>query len=174
MTFIWMQRRDDRHGDSREKLHGLRNAQLLTTCSSTPTMQHLLPLTLWTLIQSYLVSAQSPQSPRSLSLNSLTQFNSSSSLPNPAVFALPASNNLSVSIALCASTSSTPQFFVSNDTDGTDGTQVELTYGYGSWTGAQSGEGVLTVEGAGETPFEVGVSDNGEFRVSFFILSFAD
>ncbi len=130
----------------------------------------MLPFTLLCLLQTVL-GALAQQTSRQLSLNQVVRFNATS-LPNP-IFTLPSSSNdLSVSVALCSNGSSLPKFIVSNDTSIT---QLGLSDvgqpnvfevvlgedGFGNWTGQAPEGGLLAVSGAGQVPFEVGVSDQG-------------
>jgi calcium channel MID1 len=129
----------------------------------------MLPHALLCLLQAALIAAQTRQQ---LSLNSLSVFNSQS-LPNPPAFSLPSSDALAVSVAVCSGDlqSSLPRFFVTNDTSvgipgsggGTNVFEIFLDAGLGNWTGRASNGGVLAVESAGQTSFEVGVSNTGEF-----------
>jgi calcium channel MID1 len=96
-------------------------------------------------------------SEHALALNSLSSFSGSSS---PTLFTLPSSDTLSVSVALCASTSSPPLFYVANDT--TDATEIVLWQGFGNWTGPAPSGGMLKVENIGSNSFEIGVSDDGK------------
>ena len=87
-------------------------------------------------------------------------------------FRLPAdtSSPLYVSVALCASSSSPPRFFVTNDTtftqpgpgDVDDVSVFEVIVGpegFGSWAGTLTNGGILAVQkGSTTTPFEVVVS----------------
>ncbi|KAI6001349.1 stretch-activated Ca2+-permeable channel component-domain-containing protein [Pisolithus albus] len=92
-----------------------------------------------------------------LPLNSLSTF-SGSSIPNPATFGLPASSSLTVSVAICSSQASSESFFLTN---GSEIFEIELESGFGSWTGPSSNNASLLVDGAGQSTFEVAVSDNG-------------
>ncbi|KIM79387.1 hypothetical protein PILCRDRAFT_823657 [Piloderma croceum F 1598] len=127
----------------------------------------MLPHALLCLLQAALITAQTRQQ---LSLNSLSSF-SPQSLPNPPAFSLPSSDALAVSVAVCSGDlqSSLPRFFVTNDTSvgipgsggGTNVFEIFLDAGLGNWTGLASNGGVLAVENAGQTSFEVGVSNTG-------------
>jgi calcium channel MID1 len=129
----------------------------------------MLPHALLCLLQAALITAQTRQQ---LSLNSLSSF-SSQSLPNPPAFSLPSSDALAVSVAVCSGDlqSSLPRFFVTNDTSvgiprsggGANVFEIFLDAGLGNWTGPASNGGVLAVENAGQSSFEVGVSNTGEF-----------
>jgi calcium channel MID1 len=131
----------------------------------------MLPHALLCLLQAVLIAAQTRQQ---LQLNALSSF-TSQSIPNPPVFSLPSSDTLAVSVALCSgdSQSSLPRFFVTNDTSvgvpgsegGTNVFEISLDAGLGNWTGLASKGGVLAVENAGQTSFEVGVSNSGELFV---------
>ncbi|KAI5989562.1 stretch-activated Ca2+-permeable channel component-domain-containing protein [Pisolithus albus] len=96
------------------------------------------------------------QAQQSLPLNSLSTF-SGSSIPNPATFGLPASSSLTVSVAICSSQASSESFLLTN---GSDIFEIELESGFGSWTGPSSNNASLLVDGAGQSTFEVAVSDN--------------
>ncbi|EPQ53149.1 hypothetical protein GLOTRDRAFT_117225 [Gloeophyllum trabeum ATCC 11539] len=123
----------------------------------------MLPLTLFCLLQAYLSYAQTTPGLAIGSLTTITDAN----VTNNQGFRLPASSNLSVSIALCSSSSNSPRFLVTNNTDitlpgpsgGTDVYEIELSDGYGNWSGSTPEGGVLAVLNAGQAPFEVGVSD---------------
>ncbi|KAI6001327.1 hypothetical protein EDD15DRAFT_2516474 [Pisolithus albus] len=97
------------------------------------------------------------QAQQSLPLNSLSTF-SGSSIPNSATFGLPASSSLTVSVAICSSQASSESFLLTN---GSDIFEIELESGFGSWTGPSSNNASLLVDGAGQSTFEVAVSDNG-------------
>jgi calcium channel MID1 len=132
----------------------------------------MLPLTLICLLQAQLAFSQSSVQ---LSLNSLYS-SKSSSRSVPTLFSLPGSkSNVSVSVALCSATTSAPRFFLSNDTSisqpgpedvGEDGVfEIALEDGWGEWTGSLTEGGVLAVSNSGsaQTPFEIGVSDDGTY-----------
>lgn len=130
----------------------------------------MLPLALLALIQAQLIHAQ--QSTLSLPLNSLYNFTVSSTTKIFPIYSLPDSNLLSVSVALCANVASPPRFFVTNDTtitqpgpddvDDPNVYEILLNNGLGQWTGVASSGGYLAVSSAGQAPFEIGVSDQGE------------
>lgn len=143
----------------------------------------LLPRTLLPFLQIYLsslASAQSSQAER-FSLNSLNNF-TASSLPSPPTFALPTSDSsdVSISVALCSgSISSAPQFFVTNDSTIFDPGPPDLGQpnvyeidlspdGMGNWTGQIRTGGALavSVDDGSQSSFQIGVSDNGELRLS--------
>jgi hypothetical protein len=100
---------------------------------------------------------------------------------SPSLFSLPASQNLSVSIALCASTSSKLQFFVSNsstirnpgpNSGSQDVFQIPLgSGGSGSWSGVvENGAGTLAVYNlASSDSLQVAASEHGTYYV--FVLS---
>ena len=132
----------------------------------------MLPLALLCLLQAQLALSQSSVS---LALDSLYTSNPSSRT-RPSLFALPTSTaNVSVSVALCASAATPPNFFVSNDSSVQPSQdnlsnpsvhEITLDQGYGAWTGPLSEGGYLAVSGAGQVPFEIGVSDGGEHHVA--------
>lgn len=129
----------------------------------------LLPASLFCLLQAWFALADTP--PTQLSLNSLHAF--SAATLNPTMYTLPVSTNpLSISVALCSyATSNPPRFFVANDSTTTPGPntlgqpnvyEIELnTTALGAWTGDMLNFGVLAIYNATQSPFEVGVSDNG-------------
>lgn len=129
----------------------------------------MLPKALLCLLYAALAAAQSNQQ---LSLNALASF-TPQSLPNPPVLLLPSSDLLAVSVAVCSgdSQSSVPRFFVTNDTSigapGSNGGdnvfEIVLTNGLGNWTGLAGGGGVIAIESVGQTSFEIGLSNSGEF-----------
>jgi calcium channel MID1 len=127
----------------------------------------MLPHALLCLLQAALIAAQTRQQ---LTLNSLSPF-SSQSLPNPPAFSLPSSDALTVSVAICSGDLQLPRFFVTNDTSigipgsggGINVFEIFLDAGLGNWTGLAGNGGVLAVENTGQTSFEVGVSNTGEF-----------
>ena len=137
----------------------------------------MLPLALLALVQVQLIHAQNT----ALQLNTLQNF-TAATLPRSPVFSLPDSSSLSVSVAVCGNdASATPRFFVTNDTaitqpgpDSGDPNVFELALsdGWGNWTGDASGGGYLSVMNADQTPFEIGVSDQGEQPYLSFCLSF--
>lgn len=142
----------------------------------------MLPLTLVCLLQS-IIGAFAQQASRQLVLNQVVRLNGAL-LPNPPTFTIPSSPNISVSVALCSAGISTPRFIFSNDTSITQPSlndvgqpnvfEVPLgSDGIGNWTGHAPDGGFLTVSGAGQIPFEVGVSDQGEFRDSVVWLDIA-
>ncbi|KAI0338114.1 hypothetical protein BDW22DRAFT_1409662 [Trametopsis cervina] len=124
----------------------------------------MLPLPLLLLLQTQLSYAQV-----SLSVDKLLNF-TAKSLPNPPVFALPATHsNISISVALCASSASPPRFFISNDTsisnpgpDDPTGSVFEITLhdGFGAWSGIVNNGGFLSISGPVEVPIEVGISQD--------------
>ena len=126
-----------------------------------------LSCTLLCLIHAWLVLAES----ETLSLNQLYNFSTTTS--NPSTYTLPESINLTVTLALCSyDTSDGPRFYLSNDSSvipSPDNVGQPNVYhielgdeGIGNWTGIMSSRGLLAVYNATQTPFEVGVSDNGE------------
>jgi calcium channel MID1 len=87
----------------------------------------------------------------------------------------PSPNALAVSVALCASSSLSTRFFVTNNTQqspadiisngGGDGSwEIFLTDGYGNWTGSAQ-NGALVVFGGTDVSLEVVVSSNGELAL---------
>ena len=123
----------------------------------------MLPETLLCLLNVAFVFAQTRQQ---LSLNVISSF-TPSNIPNPPLFTLPQSKNLSITVALC-STAAVPRFFLSNSSSavpgsgsGPQGTEITITDGYGEWTGPVSDGSVLSVEGAGTSSFELAVSEDG-------------
>ena len=131
----------------------------------------MLPLALLALIQAQLVYSQ--QTTQSLQLNTLYSF-SGSSIPKSSVFSLPQSSSLAVSVALCADGAASPQFFLTNDTsitqpgpnnvDGENTFSISLVDGFGEWNGSATNGGYLSVSNTGQTPIEIGVSAQGEYR----------
>jgi calcium channel MID1 len=130
----------------------------------------MLPLYLLFLLQTQYVIAQ-----LSLTLGKVSNF-TAKTLPNPPVFSLPAAHsNISISVALCASSALTPRFFVSNDTevpfpgpeDVDDGRafEINLQDGFGAWSGVVNDGGFLAILGQIQVPIEVGVSQNGEMEI---------
>lgn len=99
-----------------------------------------------------------------LPLNSLSSISAPTSL-----LALPASPQLTVSVAICASQASSARFFLSNGTSGviptagggTDVFEIQLNDGNGQWSGPASTGGLLSVQDLNPGPFQVAVSDNG-------------
>ncbi|KAF8910278.1 stretch-activated cation channel Mid1 [Mucidula mucida] len=120
----------------------------------------MLPESLWCLVSAALVVAQSRQQ---LLLDRLRPSDDS------LVFTVPASDNLTISVALCA-TGTSPRFFVTNvsssevdpgPSGGTDVYEIELNDGYGSFNGPFANGGVLAVSDGADVAYEVGVSENG-------------
>ena len=120
----------------------------------------MLPQSLLCLLSASLVLSQS------LALNSLTQI-SPTNLPNPPIFSLPNSNNLTVSIALCSDppTTNPPKFTLSNGTTTSNPQVIQLTNGHGNWTGKVD-SGTLRIENGDNLKFEIGISDSGGCRVN--------
>ncbi|KAF8840262.1 hypothetical protein BDN67DRAFT_968749 [Paxillus ammoniavirescens] len=124
-----------------------------------------LPHTLLCLLHASLAFAQTQQA---LSLNSVTSF-SSSTIPSSALFGLPTSSQLTVSVAICSSQASSTRFFVTNSTSdvvpgpggGTDVFEISLNNGYGQWLGSAPSGGFLSVQDLQQGSFQVSVSDNG-------------
>ncbi|KAG6809623.1 hypothetical protein H0H92_015501 [Tricholoma furcatifolium] len=123
----------------------------------------MLPEALWCLLSAALTAAQASAT---LSLNSNSAF-SQSNTPNPPQFILPNAPILTISVALCSSTTSVPRFFVTNSSTtvtptsngGTDVFEIQLTQGLGIWSGIFTHGGLLAIEGLGEVSFQLGVSD---------------
>lgn len=123
----------------------------------------MLPSSLLCLIS--LILSTNAQSRTQLSLNTVFLSNSQSS------FSIPGQDELTITIALCSSSS--PRFFLSNSTNnaleddpgpdgGEDVYEILLQNGFGNWTGAFPSGGVLQVEGLPPgASFEVGVSNDG-------------
>jgi len=134
----------------------------------------MLPDVLLCLLNVALVFAQTRQQ---LSLNVISSF-TSSNIPNPPLFTLPQSKNLSITVALC-STAAAPRFFVSNSSNtvpgsggGPQGTEITLTDGHGEWTGPVSDGGVLSVEAIGKSSFELAASEDGPMHEVLQTLPF--
>lgn len=128
----------------------------------------MLPLTLLALVQAQLAYAQ--QTPL-LQPNTVHTY-TGSTVPKSSVFTLPDASSLSVSVALCAAATTLPRFFVTNDTtisvpgpntlNDPNVYEISLEDGYGQWTGMALNGGFLAVSNVDQTPFEVGVSDEGK------------
>ncbi|KAF9220568.1 hypothetical protein BS17DRAFT_786749 [Gyrodon lividus] len=124
-----------------------------------------LPQTLLCLLHASIAFAQTQQA---LSLNSVTSF-SSYTIPGSALFGLPPSSQLTVSIASCSSQASPARFFMTNSTSGivpgpggsTDVFEISLNNGYGQWSGSAPGGGLLSVQDLQQGSFQVSVSNNG-------------
>lgn len=131
----------------------------------------MLPETLLCLLNAALVFAQSRQQ---LSLNVVSSF-TPSNIPNPPLFTLPQSKNLSITVALCSGTAP-PRFFVSNSSNnsvpgsggGPQGTEITITNGLGKWIGPIGDGGVLSVGAAGQSSFELAVSEDGAFLATTY------
>lgn len=120
----------------------------------------MLPETLLCLLNVVLVLAQTQQ----LALNVVSSF-TSSNIPNPPLFTLPPSDNLSVSVALCSETSP-PRFFVSNSSSTPQESEITIIDGHGTWTGHVGSGAILYVEAApGQSSFELAVSEDGAFLI---------
>jgi hypothetical protein len=154
-------------------------AQLRASCPTTAIMYtglHQLPPSLWALIVSFaLLPPAAAQT--SLTLNNVLQLaNTTSSSSAPLLLSLPSTSSLlSVSIALCASASSSGlSFFVTNSSTvstpgpggGTDVFQLDLgDDGVGNWTGVMTESGKLAVYSLAATDsMQIAASDNGAFR----------
>lgn len=128
----------------------------------------MLPETLLLLLNAALALAQSPRP--QLSLNTLSTFNATT-LPNPPSFTLPVSLQLSVSVALCSTGSSSPRVFLTNSSTnespgpegGTDVYEIAMDDGYGAFTGVFAAGGVLSFQDVGLNTLEIGVSDTGTY-----------
>ncbi|KAF7312099.1 putative acetate kinase [Mycena indigotica] len=89
--------------------------------------------------------------------------------PNPPFFTIPSATRLAISVAVCSGTtnSASPRFFVTNSSStaspgsggGENVFEIVLDHGHGSWTGVFPEGGVVGVEDAGDTRFEIGVSN---------------
>ncbi|KAG1734588.1 stretch-activated cation channel Mid1 [Suillus lakei] len=115
-----------------------------------------LPRHLWCLIHATLaLSAQ-----ESLTLNTLYSF-SGASLSSDPTFSLPQAQQLTVSVAICSTGTTSPAFFVSNNTASTSTTdthEIPLQSGFGNWTGTALQGGSLVVQNIGQTSFQVATS----------------
>src|SRR5262249_9466108 len=125
------------------KMNEKKKKRYLISCSET-----MLPPPLVCLLS--LILSTNAQSRSPLSLNSVARFYSQSSLSS-----IPAQNELTITIALCSSSS--PRVFISNATNnaeeddpGPDGGQdvyeILLQQGLGSFTGPFSSGGILAVD----------------------------
>ncbi|KAG1850506.1 stretch-activated cation channel Mid1 [Suillus tomentosus] len=113
---------------------------------------HTLSRFLWYLIHATLaqVSAQ-----ESLTLNTLYSF-SGASLSSDPTFSLPQAQQLTVSVAICSTGTTSPAFFVNNNTASTtDILEIQLDSGFGNWTGTTQQGGSLVVQNVGQTSFQV-------------------
>ena len=130
-----------------------------------------LPLPLLAVIQSFLLLAEAQQK---LSLDTAADFNTNS-LPNPPTFSVPSNGNaLTVAVALCATSSGPPRFFVTNDTtipqpsvsDVDNVNTYEIVVGpegFGSRQLMFTNGGIISVsKGSTATPFEMVVSTNSK------------
>ena len=99
-----------------------------------------------------------------LPLNSLSAFSAPTTL-----LGLPASPQLTVSVAICTSQASSASFFLSNSTSGivpgpgggADVFEIQLGGGSGKWSGSAPGGGLLSIQDLNEGSFQISVSDNG-------------
>lgn len=111
-----------------------------------------------------------------LAHGSVTTLSANTSSATAHVFDIPASDYLSVSLALCGvSLQSNSSFFLINDTrqdiqtilnaGGGDSTsEIQIADGYGTWQGSAQGGAILAFRAA-NTSLEIGVSDgSGEHR----------
>jgi calcium channel MID1 len=131
----------------------------------------MLPETFLCLLNAAIALAQAQQQ---LSLDVISTF-TPSNIPNPPVFTLPQSNNLSITIALCSGTSP-PQFFVSNSSSTGDvgsggGFEITINDGYGTWIGPVTDDAILSVEDTGQSSFELAVSEEGASPMTIFMGS---
>ena len=126
----------------------------------------MLPQTLLCLVSAILATAQIRQR---LALESVTLVDARQNLRS---FSFPSQQPLTVSVAVCASTSPTPRFFVTNGSDedpdpgpagGDNVVEIPLSFGQGRWRGAFPNGGVLAVDfgEAERVPFEVALSISG-------------
>ena len=126
----------------------------------------MLPQTLLCLVSAFLATAQTRQR---LALGSITFVDE---LQNLRSFSIPTQQPLTVSVAVCASTSQVPRFFVTNGSDGDPDPgpsggdnviEIPLSFGQGSWRGAFPNGGVLAVDFGGRerVPFEIALSISG-------------
>lgn len=121
---------------------------------------HTLSRFLWYLIHATLaqVSAQ-----ESLTLNTLYSF-SGASLSSDPTFSLPQAQQLTVSVAICSTGTTSPAFFVNNNTASTtDIFEIQLDSGFGNWTGTTQQGGSLVVQNVGQTSFQVVASTGGMY-----------
>lgn len=108
-----------------------------------------------------------------LELNKVTSLNTQQ-LPQPPSFAIPQQQKLSISVALCSDSSTSPRFFVSNISNldsqddpgpnqGPNVFEIFLKQGQGNWTGTFVNGGILAVDsnGASGVPFELAATDGG-------------
>ena len=126
----------------------------------------MLPESLLCLLSAAVAYSQTTQI---LTVNNVTSFNTLS-LPSKPSFSLPQSERLSITIALCSKSSSIPQFFVSNSSDSAKlddsedtFTEIQFSFGLGSWFGRFANGGVLAIESndADGVAFDIGISDSG-------------
>ena len=126
----------------------------------------MLPESLLCLLSAAVAYSQTTQT---LTVNNVTSFNTLS-LPSTPSFSLPQSVNLSITIAICSQSSSIPHFFVSNSSDSAtfpedSFSEIEFTYGLGSWSGRFANGGVLAIESnnSGGVSFDIGISNSGMY-----------
>lgn len=123
------------------------------------------PQSLWCLV--YATLAFSVQQPVSLSLNALYSFSGANLSGNAPIFSLPQAQQLVVSIAICSNETTSPAFFVTNNSYNTapaqstssDVFEIPLQSGFGNWTGTAPQGGFLTVQNVAQTFFQVAVSN---------------
>lgn len=103
----------------------------------------------------FAVSAQ-----ESLNLDTLYSF-SGASLSSDPTFSLPQVQQLTVSVAICSTGTTSPVFLVNNNTASTSTTdifEIPLDSGFGNWTGTTQQGGSLVVQNVGQTSFQVAAS----------------
>lgn len=125
----------------------------------------MLPYPLLYLTQAILFPLISAQ--QQITLNSASSFSSSSRVSIPA-----STDVLTVSVALCTSGTSTPRFFVTNNTQisvpsagdvgQSDVFEIEVADGIGIWTGFMENGGTLVATDSGRSSYEIGVSTTGD------------
>jgi calcium channel MID1 len=101
----------------------------------------------------------------SLTLNTLYSF-SGASLSSDPTFSLPQAQQLTVSVAICSTGTTSPAFFVNNNTASTSTTddfEIPLHSGFGNWTGTTQQGGLLVVQNVGQTSFQVAASTGGMY-----------
>lgn len=122
----------------------------------------MLPESLLCLLSPTIAYSQTIQK---LTVNNVTSFNTLT-LPSTSFFSLPQSENLSITIALCSTSSSIPLFFVSNSSDNATSDdlldEIGLLSGLGSWSGRFANGGVLAIKSniTDGVAFDIGISDS--------------
>jgi hypothetical protein len=127
----------------------------------------MLPESILCLISVTLAYAQRPQ----LAVNSVTSHNTLREL----TFAIPAQQQLSISVAVCSDSTALPRFFVTNTSNadsqaapgpdiGADIFEIALNDGQGNWTGSFTNGGVLSAvsSSAAGVDYDIGVSSDGK------------